>query len=47
MLIWLLAAKTVLSAPAPTRATAASGITQYPPYTQGARLLPPETQGVS
>ncbi|KAL2797131.1 glycosyl hydrolase family 81-domain-containing protein [Aspergillus keveii] len=46
MLIWLLAAKTVLSAPAPTQATAASGITQYPPYTQGARLLPPETQGV-
>ncbi|KAL2842764.1 glycosyl hydrolase family 81-domain-containing protein [Aspergillus pseudoustus] len=46
MLIWLLAANTVLSAPAPTQSSSFSEITQYPPSTQGARQLPPETQGV-
>ncbi|KAL2868878.1 glucan endo-1,3-beta-D-glucosidase [Aspergillus lucknowensis] len=46
LLIWLLAVKTVQPAPAPTQPTVASETTQYPPSTQGARLLLPETQGV-
>jgi endo-1,3(4)-beta-glucanase len=45
VLIWLLAAKTVCSAPTPTQSSGVSESTQYPPFTQGARLLPPETQG--
>ncbi|KAL4866892.1 hypothetical protein BDV12DRAFT_198745 [Aspergillus spectabilis] len=45
LLMWLLAAKTVYSAPTSTRSTTASETTQYPPSAQGARLLSPETQG--
>ncbi|KAL2821336.1 glycosyl hydrolase family 81-domain-containing protein [Aspergillus cavernicola] len=45
MLIWLLAAKPIYSAPAPTQLATTSETTQYPPSTQGARLLLPETQG--
>ncbi|KAL4941506.1 hypothetical protein BDV06DRAFT_223040 [Aspergillus oleicola] len=45
MLIWLLAAKTVYAAPAPTQFTSVPERTQYPPVIQGARELPPETQG--
>ncbi|PTU23259.1 hypothetical protein P175DRAFT_0432895 [Aspergillus ochraceoroseus IBT 24754] len=46
MLIWLLAARTVYAAPRPTRLETPTSLkTQYPPSTQGARLLPPETQG--
>ncbi|KAL3463427.1 glycosyl hydrolase family 81-domain-containing protein [Aspergillus heterothallicus] len=45
-LIWLFAIKAVLSAPTPAQSRPFSEITQYPPSTQGARLLPPETQGV-
>ncbi|KAL4806841.1 glycosyl hydrolase family 81-domain-containing protein [Aspergillus unguis] len=42
MLIWLLAARTVYSAPTQT---SFSETTQYPPSAEGARLLPPQTQG--
>ncbi|KAL4995917.1 glycosyl hydrolase family 81-domain-containing protein [Aspergillus recurvatus] len=45
MLIWLLAAKTVYPAPTPTQFASVSESTQYPPSTEGARQLPPETQG--
>ncbi|KAL5339050.1 glycosyl hydrolase family 81-domain-containing protein [Aspergillus crustosus] len=45
MLTWLLAAKTVYSAPTSSHSISAAESTQYPPSTQGARLLPPETQG--
>ncbi|KAL4751234.1 hypothetical protein BDW72DRAFT_193072 [Aspergillus terricola var. indicus] len=45
VLIWLLAARTVCSAPTPTQSSGVSESTQYPPSTQGARLLPPETHG--
>ncbi|KAL4963801.1 glucan endo-1,3-beta-D-glucosidase [Aspergillus stella-maris] len=45
MLIWLLAAKTVYAAPAPSQPTSVPESTQYPPVIQGARLLPPQTEG--
>ncbi|KAL4782167.1 glycosyl hydrolase family 81-domain-containing protein [Aspergillus varians] len=45
VLICLLAAKTVYSAPTSTESASVSETTQYPPSIQGARLLPPETQG--
>ncbi|KAL4953720.1 glycosyl hydrolase family 81-domain-containing protein [Aspergillus filifer] len=45
MLIWLLATKTVYAAPAPSQSTSVPESTQYPPVIQGARQLPPQTEG--
>lgn len=49
VLIFLLAVVGVQSSPAPTETPSSSTSfkTQYPPFTKGARLLEPETHGVS
>ncbi|KAL4971609.1 glycosyl hydrolase family 81-domain-containing protein [Aspergillus desertorum] len=46
VLIWLIAAETVNSAPTPAQFASVSQSTQYPLSTQGAIQLPPETQGL-
>ncbi|KAL4907263.1 hypothetical protein BDW74DRAFT_176044 [Aspergillus multicolor] len=45
LLMCLVATQPVHSAPTPTQLASFSEITQYPSLTQGARLLPPETEG--